>query len=118
MPTLTVDLGSVTEFATEQLFRVDSSRILLLAGRGGFGARGGAAQPPTGSPAFRYKIETSADGETYTTMLRNQHATKATPFDLAFKAPVTALYLRVRFHYAGKAAAPRFRIKELEPLGG
>lgn len=63
-------------------------------------------------------IETSADGETYTTMLRNQHATKATPFDLAFKAPVTALYLRVRFHYAGKAAAPRFRIKELEPLGG
>jgi len=63
------------------------------------------------------EIETSADGEDYTPMLRNQHATKATPFDLLFKAPVTALYVRVRFHYAGKGAAPRFRIKELEPLG-
>jgi hypothetical protein len=35
-----------------------------------------------------------------------------------FKAPVNALYLRVRFRYTGKAAAPRFRIKELDPLGG
>ncbi|MDB5098013.1 MAG: type domain [Cyanobacteria bacterium RYN_339] len=64
------------------------------------------------------EIETSSDGETYNAMLRNQHATKTTPFDLVFKAPVNALYLRVRFHYAGKATAPRFRIKELDPLGG
>jgi hypothetical protein len=64
------------------------------------------------------EVETSGDGENYTPMLRNQHATKATPFDLVFKTPVSALYLRVRFHYAGKAAAPRFRIKELDPLGG
>jgi hypothetical protein len=63
-------------------------------------------------------IEASPDGESYTPMLRNQHATKGTPFDLMFKAPVNALYLRVRFHYTGKAAAPRFRIKELDPLGG
>ena len=63
------------------------------------------------------EIETSSDGEEYTSMLRNQRATKDKPFDLTFKQPVAALYVRVRFHYAGKATAPRFRIKELEPLG-
>ena len=62
------------------------------------------------------EIETSLDGEDYTPQLRNQHAFKDT-LDLIFPKPVTALYLRVRFHYTGSKTAPRFRIRELEPLG-
>jgi xylan 1,4-beta-xylosidase len=89
-PSLTIDMGSTTEFAKEQLFMVDSSRILFIAGRGGFGARGGraAGQPPaspqiTGSPAFRYKIESSLDGESFTTILdkTGNHVTKYIEFD-------------------------------------
>lgn len=86
-PTLTIDLGSTTEFASEQLFTVDSSRIEFTA-RGGFGGRGGrgqqpAPQAPTGAPAFRYKIETSRDGQTFTTILdkTGNNVTKYTEFD-------------------------------------
>lgn len=61
-------------------------------------------------------VETSTDGEDYTPQLRGQHALKD-KLDLTFPKPVTALYLRVRFHYTGKGTAPRFRIKELEPVG-
>jgi xylan 1,4-beta-xylosidase len=85
-PSLTIDLGSTTEFAAEQLFTVDSSRIEFVAGRGGFGApggRGAAAQKPTGSTAFRYKIEASRDGQTFTTILdkTGNGVTKYTDFD-------------------------------------
>jgi len=84
-PSLTIDLGSTTEWAPEQLFIVDSSRILFTA-RGGFGAGRGqqlAPQPPTGSPAFRYKIETSRDGKAFTTMLdkTGNTVTRYTEFD-------------------------------------
>ncbi|MFL6416175.1 MAG: family 43 glycosylhydrolase, partial [Bryobacteraceae bacterium] len=85
-PTLTVDLGSTTEFAPEQIFTVDSSRIEFMAGRGG-GFGGGRQQPsaerPTGSAAFRYKVEASRDGEHYSTLLdqTGNTATRYTVFD-------------------------------------
>ena len=85
-PSLTIDLGSTTQFAGEQLFRVDSSRVEFTAGRGGFGGRGGPqapAQSPTGSAAFRYKIEASRDGQTFTTILDKtaNNVTRYTEFD-------------------------------------
>jgi xylan 1,4-beta-xylosidase len=98
-PTLTIDLGSITEFENEQLFAVDSSRIEFIAGRGGFGGLGGraggqqpgaqpaapqpASQRPAGSVAFRYKIEASRDGQTFTTILDNtgNNVTRYTEFD-------------------------------------
>jgi hypothetical protein len=69
-PALTVDLGSITDFDGAQLFTVDSSRIEFMAG-GGFGMSAGRGAAPAhgGSPAFRYKIETSADGNEYATIL-------------------------------------------------
>jgi hypothetical protein len=69
-------------------------------------------------PDTTIEIEASPDGETYQSMLRNQKVLKDKPLELTFAKPVNALYLRIRFHYAGKQAAPRFRIKELEPIGG
>jgi len=88
-PSLTVDLGSITEFETEQFFTVDSARIEFTAGRGGFGgARGragqaAAPQAPTGSPAFQYKIEASRDGQNFTTILdkTGNNITRYTEFD-------------------------------------
>jgi hypothetical protein len=74
---------------------VDSSRIEFTAGRGGFGghsARGGGRQPgiqppteqpPSGSSAFRYEIESSLDGEIFTTLLdkTGNNVTRYTEFD-------------------------------------
>ena len=62
------------------------------------------------------EVETSLDGEGYTPQLRNQHAPKE-KLELTFPKPVSALYLRVRFHYSGAKTAPHFRIRELEPVG-
>ena len=58
-------------------------------------------------------VESSGDGEAYSPVMRGQHALKDR-LDLTFAKPVTAQFLRVRFHYTGKGTAPRFRIKELE----
>jgi xylan 1,4-beta-xylosidase len=98
-PTLTIDLGSITEFESEQLFTVDSSRIEIVAVRGGFGSPGNrsggrqsgsqpaAPQPdsdgPLGSVAFRYSIEASRDGQTFTTILdkTGNNVTRYTEFD-------------------------------------
>ena len=81
-PSLTVDLGSTTEFASEQRFTVDSSRIEFMTGRRGFGAPPQTASV-TGSPAFRYKIETSRDGQNFATILdkTGNNVTKYTEFD-------------------------------------
>ena len=70
--------------------------------------------PPGGDTAI--EVETSGDGESYSGVLHNQHALKD-KVEWNFAKPVNALYLRVRFHYNGKGTAPRFRIRELEPLG-
>jgi hypothetical protein len=84
-PSLTIDLGSATQFADEQLFTVDSSRIEFTAGRGGRvgGPPQPTSQPPTGSAAFRYKIESSRDGESFTTILDKTGSTitRYTEFD-------------------------------------
>ncbi len=94
-PTLTVDLGSITEFESEQLFTVDSSRIEFVAGRGRFGSPQPASQPPTGSVAFRYKIEASRDGQTFATILdkTGNNVTRYTEFDEL--TPTECRYVRL-----------------------
>ncbi len=82
-PSLTVDLGSITEFEDPQYFSVDSSRIEFSTGPRGFGPRATAPAPVTGSPAFRSKIEVSRDGKTFDTILdkTNNNVTRYTEFD-------------------------------------
>ena len=96
-PTLAIDLIAPTEFETNQLFEIDSSRLEFTAGGGfgGRGARGAAGAPPAAAPAppaavapnatiaFRYKIEVSMDGTQYTTVLdkTNNNVTRYTEFD-------------------------------------
>jgi hypothetical protein len=85
-PSLTLDLVSPTEFETNQFFLIDSSRIEFATGSIRFGPRGAAPTPdpaPTGSVAFRYKIEASLDGKEYTTVLdkTNNQVTRYTEFD-------------------------------------
>jgi hypothetical protein len=85
-PSLTLDLVSPTEFETNQFFLIDSSRIEFATGSIRFGPRGAAPTPdpaPTGSVAFRYKIEASLDGKEYTTVLdkTNNRVTRYTEFD-------------------------------------
>jgi xylan 1,4-beta-xylosidase len=110
-PTLTIDLGSITEFESEQLFTVDSSRVEFTTGRGGFGGPGGrtrgqqpgaqaaaappAAERPAGSVAFRYKIEASRDGQTFATILdrTGNNVTKYTEFDEL--SPTQCRYVRL-----------------------
>jgi hypothetical protein len=79
-----VDLGSIAQFETEQLFTVDSSRIEFVATRGGFGRGGAAPTPPAaGHTAFRYYIEVSKDGNGYSKILdkTDNGVTRYTEFD-------------------------------------
>ena len=71
LPTLTVDLGSITEFDVPQLFTVDAARIVFYAGgRGALGAPASSAGTrPDRSVAHRYRIEVSEDGQTFSTIL-------------------------------------------------
>ena len=85
-PSLTLDLVAPTEFETGQFFQIDSSRIEFATGNIRFGARGAATageSAPTGSPAFRYKIETSIDGKEFSTVLdkTSNRVTRYTEFD-------------------------------------
>lgn len=86
-PTLTVDLGSITEWEHPEYFIVDSARIQFTTGRFGRGFSGRNQQQPApqsgATTAFRYKIEVSEDGKTYTTILdkTNNNRTKYTEFD-------------------------------------
>jgi xylan 1,4-beta-xylosidase len=71
LPTLTVDMGSLTEFDLPQFFTVDAVRILFHAGgRFGFGGAGQGTDvtPPT-TVAHQYKIDVSEDGQTFRTIL-------------------------------------------------
>jgi len=95
-PTLTVDLGSITEFEDPQYFTVDSSRIeFATGGRGFFGPRAAAPAQVTGSPAFRYKIEASKDGQNYEAILdkTDNNVTKYTEFDEL--RPTACRYVRL-----------------------
>ncbi len=84
-PTLTLDLGPATRFDRVQLFTIDSVRLLFTGG-GRFGGRGaavpsapapGVSSATTNTPAgpsantYQYKIDSSIDGYTFTTMLDN-----------------------------------------------
>jgi xylan 1,4-beta-xylosidase len=83
-PTLTVDLGSITEFESEQLFSVDSSRIQFMTGVGfGLGSGRGGTPAAKGSTAFRYKIEASSEGKEYALILdkTTSEITRYTEFD-------------------------------------
>jgi hypothetical protein len=69
-PSLTLDLGPATEFDHVQQFTIDSCRIEFITGGRGFGRRGETTQPTNNTTiANQYKIEASADGTTYTTVL-------------------------------------------------
>jgi hypothetical protein len=113
-PTLTIDLGSITEFEDPQYFTVDSSRIVFATGaRAGFGARGAsgavpapAQEAPSGSVAFRYKIETSRDGKVYETVLdkTNNNVTKYTEFDEL--RPTVCRFVRLTITEWPRAASP------------
>ncbi len=77
------------------MFTVDSSRIEFVAGRGRFGSPQPASQPPTGSVAFRYKIEASRDGQTFATILDKtwNNVTRYTEFDEL--TPTECRYVRL-----------------------
>ncbi len=63
-PQLTIELSPATRFDVVQLFQVDGMRILFGGGgRRGFGMRGAAL------PVYKYRLEVSLDGESYTTVL-------------------------------------------------
>jgi hypothetical protein len=65
-------------------------------------------------PDVTFELETSRDGERFTPALTGLRGDG----EHLFRQPVTALYLRVRFAYTGAGQAPRFRLRELVPLGG
>jgi xylan 1,4-beta-xylosidase len=94
-PSITIDLGSTTEWVKEQLFTIDSSRIEFLAGRGGMGRGAQPAQRVAGSAAFRYKIESSLDGKSYKTVLdkTGNETIKYTEFDEI--PPAVSRYVRL-----------------------
>ena len=99
-PTLTVDLVAPTEFETGQYFQIDSIRIEFATGSGGprmvpGAAPAGPPPAPTGSAAFRYKIETSIDGKQFTTVLdkTNNEGTRYTEF--AEIPPTRCRYVRL-----------------------
>jgi len=96
-PTLTIDLVAPTEFEKTQFFQIDSARIEFSTGPGFGGGRGRAGAPGAtpapasappavaagGSITFRYTIETSLDGKTYTTVVdrTKNETTLYTAFD-------------------------------------
>ena len=65
-PQLTIELSPATRFDVVQLFKVDGMRIMFGSGaRRGFGGmRGGGSLP-----VYKFKLEVSMDGESYTTAL-------------------------------------------------
>jgi len=89
-PSITVELSPATRFDVVQLFKVDGMRVLFGSGeRRGFGMRGGA------SSIYKYKLEVSMDGESYTTVVdqTGNNVAKDTVFDEF--APVTARFVRL-----------------------
>ena len=71
LPTLTVDMGSITEFDVPQFFTVDAVRIeFWTGGRFGFGRSGNEREVEPGATiAHRYTIAVSDDGQHFNTIL-------------------------------------------------
>ena len=80
-PTLTVELSPATRFDVVQLFTIDGVRLMFNGGGRRFGRPAANEQPP--SYIYKYKIEVSMDGETYTTALdqSNYDISKNTIFE-------------------------------------
>ena len=92
-PSLTLDLGSITEFDPPQQFTIDSCRIEFMTG-GGTGGRRGGTPSVGGAKAHQYKIEASTDGTTFTTVLdkTGNAVTKYTEFEEI--PPAACRYIR------------------------
>lgn len=65
-----------------------------------------------------FDIEGSTDGVGYQTLLKGQRSQADRAIELNFPRKAAALYLRVRFTYAGNGMAPRYQVRELEALSG
>ena len=89
-PQLTIELSPATRFDVVQLFQVDGMRVLFGSGaRRGFGMRGGAL------PVYRFRLETSPDGESWQTVLdRTGNAVARDTFYDDFP-PVRARFVRL-----------------------
>ena len=66
MLALTIELSPATEFDVVQLFTIDGVRLMFNGGRRRFFRR---SSKPHESIIYKYKIEVSMDGKTYTTAL-------------------------------------------------
>ena len=80
-PTLVVELSPATRFDPVQHFTVDAMRVMFTGGRGRMAMGPGAAAPAL--PLYKYKLEVSQDGETYTTVVdkTNNTVNKDTIFE-------------------------------------
>lgn len=67
-------------------------------------------------PDVTFDVEGSVDGVGYQTFLKDQKSPQDKTMELAFPRKVAAVYLRVRFSYQGNGQAPRYQVRELEPL--
>ncbi len=111
-PTLTVDLGSITEFEDPQYFTVDSSRIeFFMGGRRGFGPRIAAPSAVSGSAAFRYTIEASRDGKSFETILDK------TDSDFSSRSATVRTARRVSVP-VDEGSQPTGGVGRVEPLSG
>jgi xylan 1,4-beta-xylosidase len=110
-PSLTIELSPATRFDVVELFTIDSVRLLFNGGGfGGRGARGapgaspgragggraaGASPEPSPINAYQFKIETSMDGQTFTSAL--DQTKNSTSRNVIFEeiAPVKCRFVRL-----------------------
>ncbi|HEX2935291.1 MAG TPA: family 43 glycosylhydrolase [Bacteroidales bacterium] len=70
IPSLTIELSPATRFDVVQLFTIDGARLMFNGSRRGFGRPAAGSPQPSPTPdIYRYKIEVSLDGKTFTTAL-------------------------------------------------
>jgi xylan 1,4-beta-xylosidase len=120
-PSLSLDLSAGTEWAPVQLYTIDSSRIIFAGGASGIvagtGEGRGATPQYTGSPAFRYKIETSQDGKNFTTILdkTRNNVTRYIEFDEL--PPTVCRYVRLTITDWPRREGGHFGIIEFTAFG-
>ena len=88
-PSITIELSPATRFDEVQLFDVDAVRIMFNGGgRRGFGGAGSGT-------VYKYKVDVSLDGDTYTTVLdKTSNAEQRNTIFEEFK-PVEARFVRL-----------------------
>ena len=87
-PSLTVELSPATRFDVVQHFTVDALRVLFSGGRRRFGAA-----PEL--PVYRYKLEVSQDGQTFTTVVDKTGNTLAKDTVYDEFAPINCRFVRL-----------------------